>query len=144
MGKRGPKGAISSSFKVGNPGGPGRRALTIDQREAWDRIKHMQIKYNVEFHEKLEFYREKSEIQLKEIRQDPNLPSDDKNIIDAFLNGKTDFSTLTVMKALMCGPEPRQVELSGKDGEPLNPLSKFATDELIEAVRTLRKGENPE
>jgi hypothetical protein len=42
-----------------------------------------------------------------------------------------------IHRELMCGPEPKQLEVSGPNGESLTPLSHMSAQQLANAVQTL-------
>lgn len=138
------------NFVVGNPGGPGRPGVPKEEREAMALLKasrqNLRGLWNIYYDELSEWTQDQLQKLIGGRHPDTKkiIPSSDpsapvlkllvaRGILYAMRTGKA--SELQAHKEMMCGPEPKQVELSGPNGEPLSPLGKY-TPEQLAAVYT--------
>lgn len=139
-------------FPPGVSGNPaGRKPMPREERDAWQQIKAMRLenRYDWQHH-----YRElvaMTPAQLQALvggktAEGTVIPSSEpdapvlkllvaRSILYAMRTGKS--SELSAHRDMMCGPEPKQVELSGPDGAPLSPLANYTQEQLSQAFTAL-------
>jgi hypothetical protein len=131
----------------------GRPSIPKDQKVAFEAVKQLRsdLRFGWQHH-----YRELMDMTLDQVQaivggklpdgtivpsSDPTAPMLKllvaRSILYAMRSGKA--SEVQVHREMMCGPEPKQFELSGPGGEPLPPLSGYNQEMLAAAFATLDK-----
>lgn len=128
-------------FKPGNPGGPGRPRIPEDQKIAMQKIKGMRSAITLELQEAyFELVHLPPDELTKLANSKDSSPGTSLKLLVArslvyAMKGKA--SELQIHKELMCGPEPKQFELSGPGGEPLSPLASYSEEKLLATLSVL-------
>lgn len=138
-------------FKRGNPGGPGRPRIPIDEKLAWKNVRNLQAGCATDwqdFFDELKGWPAQKLQQLCGYRDKDGItrPSNDpaapvlKLIVARGLLHATSGKAfdLNLLKDMMCGQQPKQIELTGKDGEPLNPLANVPPDQLLKTFHAVQ------
>lgn len=132
-------------FKPGNPGGPGRPKVPDDMKLAYIAVQQsrsaLRFMWNL-YYDELVHLPQSELLKLvgdKEHPADPQVPVLKllvaRSIVYAMSRGRA--QDLLIHKDLMCGPEPKQFELSGPGGEPLTPFADFSQEKLAAAFTAL-------
>lgn len=131
----------------------GRPKAPPDQKAAMSEVRAIQSELRFDWQH---FYRELCALPQREIQalvggktRDGNIiPSSEpdapvlkllvaRSLLYAMRTGRA-FEVQT-HRDMMCGPEPKQVELSGPGGEPLSPLANYNQEKLAAAFAALDK-----
>ena len=136
MAKKGIHRSKKTEFKQGNPGGPGRPKIPTEYKEAWQMVKGIKQEGAVELTAAFQKVRH---MDIKEltafIGTKTQPPAPNTNVLE-LLAARAVYRALSVGRDIsviieaMCGAEPKQIELTGKDGAPLNPFSKYTEQQL--------------
>lgn len=140
-------------FKPGCPPGPGRPKAPEDLKLAFASVQKLRSDLRYDWQH---YYRELLDMNQEELQKlvggktpegkviqssEPGAPVLKllvaRSILYAMRSGKA-FEVQT-HRDMMCGPEPKQVELSGPGGEPLSPLAGYNQEKLAAAFATLDK-----
>jgi hypothetical protein len=126
------------NFAEGNPGGPGRPKIPEEERQALAVLKRMRKDnrhlWNAYYEELISLTNSEltAIIGTKDRPANPHTPVLKlviaRSLRHAMSTGRA--FELQVHREMMCGPEPKQVELSGPEGEPLSPLGKYTQEQL--------------
>lgn len=129
------------NFEPGCAPGPGRPAIPYEEKMALKRIKEMRGVANLAFQERFAKYASTPIGELIKLQQDQTLSAEDTIIVKALIHiaNRPYMSSIAVMKTLATGPEPKQVQLSGLDGEPLSPFQGATVADLLAAYQELQK-----
>jgi len=133
------------NFPKGWAGGPGRPKMPEDQKIAWQEVQRMRSKHR---HDWMSCFEKFVDMPMEQItafigtKDAPNTTAPviellvARSILRVMSSGKAnDFDTL---REMMCGPEPKQLQISGPDGEALSsPLAKYNAEELAKAYLEL-------
>jgi hypothetical protein len=139
-------------FPPGVSGNPaGRPKAPLDQKLAMQKVRAMQSEMRFDWQH---YYRELSALPQEQLQRlvggrTPDgevIPSSEpdapvlkllvaRSILYAMRSGKA--VEVGAHRDMMCGPEPKQVELSGPGGEPLGQLSGYTQEKLAAAFATL-------
>jgi hypothetical protein len=113
-----------------------------DQRQALKEIERLRLKGS---HAWATYYSELADLTVSELRSlvgTKDRPPADipvlklviaRGMLYAMSSGKG--HELQAHRDLMCGPERKQIELSGPDGESLNPASKLTPEQIAAAYQ---------
>jgi hypothetical protein len=134
-------------FQPGAKPGPGRPRAPEDEKLAFASVKASRSRIRFDWQQ---FYEElvelsQSELQSlvgsKDVPPAPDVPVLKLLVARALLYAMRTGRAfeLQVHKDLMCGPDPKQVELSGPGGEPLSPMANYSEAQLARAHAALDK-----
>lgn len=120
-------------FQKGCAPGPGRPKMPEDEKLAWKEIKQSRQRGRYEIARLFAKFQDYEYAELLKFVKRTDVPVLEllvaRGMTRVLTAGKThDLETLIEM---MCGPEPKQVELSGPDGEPLSQLGSLSTEQLV-------------
>jgi len=143
-------------YPVGNPGGPGRpkttpeqRALREQEKKAIEIVKEIREENQIIIAKALQFSRNLTMKELDQIRYD-GIHKGIGNVLEIAIActwhrviHKGYPHELSLMINLLCGPEPKQLEVSGPDGESFQPSVSLTVEQLTilwqEAQKTLKE-----
>lgn len=134
------------NFTKGNPGGPGRRPIPEEERQQRKEIEKFQAVARYRFAEawsKLETF---SISQLQSFADLKNPSTADVPVVELMLarmllramNTGKPFD-ISQIREMMCGTDPKQIELSGAGGEPLIPFQGVPAADLVVVFREVQR-----
>lgn len=125
-----------TQFKPGHPGGPGRPPIPTEYKEAWAMVKAIKQEGAIELSAAFQKVRHMGIDELKAFigtKDKPAAPN--TNVVEllaarALMRALSTGKDITVIIESLCGVEPKQIEITGKDGAPLNPFGKYTEQQL--------------
>lgn len=128
------------NFVKGHPGGPGRPKMPDDFKVAWGQIQTIRNETRYEFANAYKKVQEYSVEMLQAFVKKTDTAVVELLVARCLLGvlSKAKVQDVAQLQELMCGPEPKHVELSGPNGEPLSPVTKLSTEELAQAYAALQ------
>jgi hypothetical protein len=135
------------NFKPGNKFGVPRKAMPQEWKDAMKEIREGQKNATWKYARAYARMQDMTASELRKFVGTKDKPGEDAPIVELIaargilkVLASPAIKEIAALRELMCGPEPKRVEVSGPGGEPLlNPLAAMPPAELVAAYHAVLK-----
>lgn len=126
-------------FQKGNPGGPGRPIIPEDEKELRKQLQKQQADARWDWQAALNKYRSISLKELRALSTDESLTGVELAVIRCriLVATKPRPKDIAALLKIECGADPKQIEVSGPGGEPIDLFANISSDRLAKAFAKL-------